>query len=304
MANPVQPVPSLPPARTGSVSEQQAAAKANLLVLIDHARRINSALVKDGTEPMEAPLPLASYATADLPPAADYPGAVAYDTDLDQLVYSDGSSWQPVGTTPAAMTTVVTSYTTGSGTHNVTSGCSFLTVEVWGGGGGSSGSGTGGGAGSNGSASTFSTVSAGGGVGGTRGDVSGVGGAGGAGSGGDVNVTGQLGGGGQNATSQPGGFGGGSPFLGIWTQGATPGAAGVAGVANTGAGAGAAGSGVTTPAGGGGGGGGYSRLTIDAPSSSYSYAVGAGGGGGTAGTSGFAGATGGSGRIIVTEYIE
>lgn len=302
MANPVQPVPSLPPVKSGTKEEQQAGVKANLLILIDHARRINSALVKDGTEAMGAPLPLASYETADLPDATLYEGAVAYDTDLDQLVYSDGSAWLPVGA--GSLTADITSYTSGSGTHTTAAGCSLMIVELWGAGGGSSGSGTGATAGGNGGDTTFSSATASGGTGGQRGDVSGVGGAGGGASGGDINVTGQLGGGGQNATSQPGGFGGGSPFLGIWTQGATPGAVGVAGVANTGAGAGAAGSGVTTPAGGGGGGGGYARLLIVAPGASYSYGVGAGGTAGGAGTSGFAGAVGGSGRIAVTEYIE
>ena len=218
------------------------------------------------------------------------------------VLESDGTSkWKIV---TARCASRITSYTSGSGTHTTLPGCATLIAELWGPGGGSSGSGTGAGAGGNGGNTTFGALTAGGGVGGQRGNVSGVGGAGGTPSGGDVNISGQLGGGGQNTTSQPGGFGGGAAMLGIWTQGATPGAVGVAGVANTAAGAGAAGSGAAAPAGGGGGGGGYSKKMILGPASSYSYAVGAGGSAGSAGTSGFAGAVGGSGLLIVTEYTD
>lgn len=217
---------------------------------------------------------------------------------------SDGvSQWKIVTARCASrITSYVTATTTA--THVTMPGCATLIAELWGGGGGSSGSGTSAPAGSAGGTTMFGSLTAAGGSGGSRGDVSGVGGAGGAGSGGDVNISGQLGGGGQNATSQPGGFGGGAAMLGIWTQGATPGATGVAGVANTAAGAGAAGSGVTTPAGGGGGGGGYCKKMILGPAASYSYRVGAGGAGGTAGTSGFAGNVGASGLIIITEYTD
>ena len=212
-------------------------------------------------------------------------------------IYGDGVVPQVI--TPPK----VTQYTSGSGTHTVATGCKWLRVICNGAGGGSSGSGTGAGAGGNGGNTTFGSVTANGGAGGSRGDVSGTGGAGGSASGGDVNLSGQLGGGGQNATSQPGGFGGGSGNIGIWTQGATPGAAGVAGVANTAAGAGGAGSGSASPAGGGGGGGGFALKVFKLPDSSYSYAVGAGGSAGSAGTSGFAGAAGGSGNIVVEEFF-
>jgi hypothetical protein len=215
---------------------------------------------------------------------------------------SDGvSKWHTVAAKGVKRVTV---YTSGSGTHTTMRGAVTLIAELWGGGGGSSGSGTNAGTGGDGTNTTFGSLTAGKGIGGQRGDLSGVGGAGGSASGGDVNLSGQLGGGGQNATSQPGGFGGGAPMIGIWTQGATPGAAGVAGVANTGAGAGAAGSGSTTPAGGGGGGGAFCKKMILGPATTYSYAVGPGGTAGTAGTSGFAGAAGGSGLIVVTEFTD
>lgn len=70
--------------------------------LLDHAIRINEAVVKDGTEPMEAPLPLASYEVADLTgplAASNWPGAAIYvsnETGGATLAFSDGTNWRRV----------------------------------------------------------------------------------------------------------------------------------------------------------------------------------------------------------------
>lgn len=55
--------------------------------------RVNRLLAADGSERMTGPLPLAQYATGDLPAAADYPGAIVYDSTTGQVKRSNGSSW-------------------------------------------------------------------------------------------------------------------------------------------------------------------------------------------------------------------
>ena len=96
MANPVQPVPSLPFPKTGTVAEQQAIGKVLQTELIDHARRLNLSLPTDGTEPMEAPLTLGIYATADLPDPTLYEGAIVYDTTTNQFLFSNGTAWRAI----------------------------------------------------------------------------------------------------------------------------------------------------------------------------------------------------------------
>lgn len=62
--------------------------------------RANAAFVRDGSERMEGPLPLARYDLADLPPAEDWEGAMVYVNDGgagQRLRYSDGSSWVVAG---------------------------------------------------------------------------------------------------------------------------------------------------------------------------------------------------------------
>ena len=61
--------------------------------------RLNGSLQKSGAEPMTGPLRLAQFATADLPAAADWLGAVVYVTDAaagDEFQGSDGSTWNPL----------------------------------------------------------------------------------------------------------------------------------------------------------------------------------------------------------------
>lgn len=61
--------------------------------------RANAGLPKDGTEPMAAPLMLASYAIADLPDAGLYPNGLVYvSDDVGGAVpaFSDGTDWRRV----------------------------------------------------------------------------------------------------------------------------------------------------------------------------------------------------------------
>lgn len=67
--------------------------------LVDHALRLNSALVKNGTEGMSAPLPLAVYTVVTLPTAASYAGgliAVSNEAGGYTLAFSDGTNWRRV----------------------------------------------------------------------------------------------------------------------------------------------------------------------------------------------------------------
>lgn len=55
--------------------------------------RLNTGMMKDGTEPMEAPLPLQSLAFADFPDPADWEGSHLYDTTNNVSRYSNGVAW-------------------------------------------------------------------------------------------------------------------------------------------------------------------------------------------------------------------
>jgi hypothetical protein len=58
--------------------------------------RVNRCLPKDGSERPTAPLPLAVYTTATLPPASAWPGTIVFVSDAaggHQLQGSDGTSW-------------------------------------------------------------------------------------------------------------------------------------------------------------------------------------------------------------------
>lgn len=73
-------------------------ALANLRTQTEHATRLNNSFMLDGTEAMQAPLPLQPVPTADLPPASEHEGATVYDETLQRMVYSNGSAWVPAPT--------------------------------------------------------------------------------------------------------------------------------------------------------------------------------------------------------------
>lgn len=67
--------------------------------LIKIAYRLNLALVKDGSETMTGPLPLASYEVAEVPDEATYTGALIYVSDESggpTVAYSNGTNWRRV----------------------------------------------------------------------------------------------------------------------------------------------------------------------------------------------------------------
>jgi hypothetical protein len=70
---------------------------------VEHRRliadRANIGLPKDGSEGMSSPLPLASYAVADVPTASLWTNSIIYVSDETggaTLAFSDGSSWRRV----------------------------------------------------------------------------------------------------------------------------------------------------------------------------------------------------------------
>ena len=198
----------------------------------------------------------------------------------------------------------VQKFTSGSGTYTTPTGVSYIRVRMCGGGGGGGAATTN--SGTAGNASTFgsSLLTANGGGAGTFGPA----GAGGAGGTATLTApaigTAQNGNSGQagNQTSTAGtnyssALGGSSPFGGVTS--AANNVAGSNAAANSCSGGGG-GTQNATGGGGGGGSGGYIDAIISAPSASYAYAVGASANGGTAGV--FAGGSGGSGYIEVTEF--
>lgn len=57
---------------------------------------LDDVMLLDGTNQMEAPLPLQEVATGSLPAAGSWEGSIIYDSTRDLVVYSDGSSWHKI----------------------------------------------------------------------------------------------------------------------------------------------------------------------------------------------------------------
>ena len=96
MANKVPGTPSLPQIGNDALDSLRALHKALFQMLIVDFYRTNLCLPNDGTERMEAPLPLARYTTVLLPSAALYPGALVYDTTTSTVKFSNGAVWANV----------------------------------------------------------------------------------------------------------------------------------------------------------------------------------------------------------------
>lgn len=237
---------------------------------------------------------------------------LAKGSDGQVLTLSSGlPAWQNPG---AATAPLVTTYTSGSGTHTLTGSPLYIRVRMVGGGGGGGGSGTGAGtAATAGGNTTFGTtllVANGGGAGGWDGN-GGDGGTASLGTGpSGIAIQGARGQGScsnsSGATGSFSGGNGGSSPLGGAGPGGRYGQAGNAAKTNSGSGGGGGGIGTTsnTVTGAGGAAGGYVDAIITSPSASYAYAVGAAGSAGGAGASGVAGGAGGAGLIEVTEYYQ
>lgn len=189
----------------------------------------------------------------------------------------------------------------------------YLRVRMVGGGGGGGASGTGsyGTAATAGGASTFGTslLAANGGNFGSPGGAGGQGGL--AFLGGAMGLANQGSGGGasgeqlSSTSVEISGGTGGASALGGGAPGA--GSVGTSAYANTGGGGSGAGFGSVSgicASGAGGGSGGFVDAILISPLASYAYSVGAGGTNQTAGTSGFASGSGGSGIIIVEEFYQ
>lgn len=107
MSRPVKKVPQLPLARPSTNVTDLARFNANLIAVLykefyDHAIRLNNALQKDGTEAMDAPMPVQHSTVVELPalhPAADWEGALLYisnEAGGKTIAFSDGVDWRRV----------------------------------------------------------------------------------------------------------------------------------------------------------------------------------------------------------------
>lgn len=207
---------------------------------------------------------------------------------------------------PAQGPTIQTFASGTAATYTTPANCTWIKVQLIGGGGG--GAATGSAGASSGTASTATTFNAGaitapGGT--TATATSQTGGAGGvAGTGGDFSIPGGAGDNANGAITLGNAGMGGNGFFGGGGKAASPNGANAAGAGatNSGAGGGGGQSGTGTGAGGGGGAGAYTSKIISNPAATYTYTVGAGGSGGTAGTNGSVGGAGAAGFIIVEEY--
>lgn len=145
MAQRLGPTPRLPqttPNTRESLDQLQRASYTNLTEILD---RLGVVLPKDGTEPMEAPLPLFVTTTAELPDPTLWEGAIVFDTTTNRLVWSDGTAWRNVALSTEIKTfSLVIQTFTGSGTYTPTTGMTYCEIEVQapgGGGGGGDGAG-------------------------------------------------------------------------------------------------------------------------------------------------------------------
>jgi hypothetical protein len=231
------------------------------------------------------------------------------------LMIYDGTNFQILNRRP--IPPQITVMDSGSGTYTTPLGALYLKVRMCAGAGGSLGSWklTTPSNASDGQSTTFGTafLTCTGGGGAFSG---GTGGTGGTATGGDYNYAGINGGAGVGSAFSSasfslqlvGGYGGGCVLFGGGTPHKTGGSTvGTAGLANSGCGAAGAGLNANVnPAssGGGGGGGGSLEKRIDSPAATYDWVVGDGGNGSAAGDSGYAGAKGGSGRIIVEAHFQ
>lgn len=93
MAHRIGPTPQLSQPRGNSAEDVRGLALQAFKDSIDLRSRLILAFPKDGSEAMEAPLPLQQVPTASLPAAADWEGAILYDSTLNQFAYSNGTSW-------------------------------------------------------------------------------------------------------------------------------------------------------------------------------------------------------------------
>src|SRR5215472_865436 len=244
-----------------------------------------------------APIVVKTQAGNDLDPGAFSAGS------YPDLIYN-GTNWihqNPRETNLGGATTIHrTVFTAGSGTYTTPTGCLAIDVEMVGGGGGGGPSqvGTGG----PGGTTTFGSYwASGGGGGGANGSMGAPGGT--TSGNGDVNIDGGAGNtAGSNPVTQVTGGNGGSSYFGGAGTGGEPGVATTPPDARPNSGSGGGG-GTSTQfyAGAGGGSGGYLRKLIVGPAATYAYAVGALGPRGVGPDS--LGGNGGSGIIIITEYL-
>lgn len=96
MARKVTRTPLLPNPTPDARTSQEALTRALFADGADQNIRLNNSFPMDGTEDMQAPLPLYAAETVDLPDPVEWEGTTMYDETLGQMVYSNGVAWLPV----------------------------------------------------------------------------------------------------------------------------------------------------------------------------------------------------------------
>ena len=105
MAQLVDATPILPRASTGAPDVRALALydarlnQALFQTFIKFAYRLNSALMRDGSEPMSGPLVLPTYTVAGVPDVATYARGLIYvsnETGGATIAFSDGVNWRRV----------------------------------------------------------------------------------------------------------------------------------------------------------------------------------------------------------------
>jgi len=94
--------PALSPPGPGDNFERWASAHISQLLEVfqQYGYRLNRVVDENGLTPMQAPIVLAAFAVANLPPAADWEGAIIYVTDGgagEKFRGSDNTSWVMLG---------------------------------------------------------------------------------------------------------------------------------------------------------------------------------------------------------------
>lgn len=94
----ITPSITLPSSREIAGLSQQTVTMGQTLYreLADHAQRLNLAFMRDGTERMEAPIPLDDPVLTSFPSANLWEGSIIYGNDTNLVYYSNGVSWIPI----------------------------------------------------------------------------------------------------------------------------------------------------------------------------------------------------------------
>lgn len=96
MAHRIGPTPQLSQPRGNSAEDVRGLALQMFKDSVDLRARLRDMLPSDGSEGMSRPLPLARFATVDLPNAALWEGSIVYDSTTKTVKWSNGTVWATI----------------------------------------------------------------------------------------------------------------------------------------------------------------------------------------------------------------